>query len=148
MSLSICLFLRAAAASVIGLSLSYVLGTVVGEQYHAGLLDFDCNPERKEDHRRLVWRWYTVASIVGFVGSLPPYWIQHPNRYLLFLGGATALLWTLWCAQAYRTFSPVLSNRRREFIVSSLSLGITSAVAVVAAVAQLFGLVNWEALCG
>jgi len=148
MSRYTCLVLRAGAVSAIGISLSYVLGTVVGEQYHSGLLNFHRYPERKDTHRCLVRNWYAVALIVGFLGSLPPYWLQHPNRYLLFLGAVTVLLWIFWCAHAYRKFSRVLGDERPEFIVSSLSLGVTSAMAVIAAVAQLLGLVNWGARCG
>ncbi|MDO8476660.1 MAG: hypothetical protein Q7W02_10820 [Candidatus Rokubacteria bacterium] len=140
---------RALVAALLMASATFVLGTVVGYQYHAMIFDFRSSPTTTEpelSHRRLVRRWYSVGIGVG----TPVCWTMDSWRtgpaYLLLLAFLVVAFWGIWWMNAALVMRRHISRLRVgwEFFWSCVSLSVVSAVSGAIMVEQAFKWLAWN----
>src|SRR5574341_333690 len=121
--------LQALSGMVVGVSVSFVLGTVAGEPYHAVLLDLDRKPDKRQEYWSLLVVWYFGAAVLSLPVSLC--WLTQDRRvrYPWLVAGLTVLFWFLWCVHAYNKLGVSgLEPRVRRilFFLSTFALAVLS----------------------
>src|SRR2546425_9490006 len=137
---------RVAIAAGVMASATFVLGTVVGYQYHSMILKLALGDEVDKTHRRLVRRWYNAGVVVGVAVCIVIDSWHSTSLYLLLLAGLVMLFWMCWWANAARGMRTQIVSLGVgwEFFWSCFSLSVVSAVSGAAMVDQAFKLLGWR----
>lgn len=127
---------EAISAVLAGVSVTFVVGTVVGQQYHLELLGKD----KEAAYQRILTIWYPVGMGLALLTALFASPSDYPNRLAL----VTIVCWVGWCA--HTTWRLQVHKQTVEirflFWLSAVCLGIVSALGVAAAVTQVQELIG------
>ncbi len=119
-------------ATLLMSSVSFVLGTVVTDQYMSLILDFANNKERADEHRKTVRLWYYIGSTGGPITAVFLYyhWESKPG---FFIGMITYVMacWIGWWLYSFldrKTRDHVRQQKATfEYTYSCVASGVFSA---------------------
>ena len=139
---------RPLIATVVMATSSYVLGTVVGYQFHMTLLRSIqlTNPDFEKTYMTVARRFYEGGFVVGLATAmLIDSRTSSPLYYLIF-GGIVCLCWLFWLGFVLFRWGDKIQEIgvRWHWVVSSLSLAFASAFIGATFVSQWFQWMEWR----
>lgn len=144
-------FFREIALSVLVVgSVSYVLGTVVGAQFHDMILNLKDHDWLFEAYLGTVFRANAIGVILAFlVPPLVSSLLKQRISLELIYGLYVLLCWTSWTIPVGCSFADEIANRSDILLMfywSSFSLSVVAAISGVALLHQLRDLFDWGRL--
>ncbi len=137
--------LRTVVATVLMASVTFVLGTVVGYQYHSLILRLPEARDVDRVHRNLVLCWYGWGILIGFFLIIAFDLFLSRRAYFIALTLFVLLLWIGWWLNAHCRLRARIRDCSAgwEFSVSCLTLGLVSAISGTVLVGTAFRSLGW-----
>jgi hypothetical protein len=139
--------LQAMTGILVGVSFSFVLGTVAGDPYHLNLLNIASDPSRTESYRSIILVWYILAPILSFPLSI--WWLSKASRahkYPWIVAGLIVIFWFSWFGHIYIALNVMAEKWQIQalLILSTLALAVTAALTSAFSLTELWKNFNPE----